>query len=152
MSLGFVAAQLRIVRVLNGVISRLKHPSRQTAGRLVPNENVTNPFLLQTYLKMAKKHKHLSVLINEKIMHHERYALTDLEDRFGNVVMYTQGEDCKDKIEKIIDKSSKKYVVAPLRKCAARKAKIDFNDIVCLENSEDEDEDEGLIVSYIINL
>ena len=139
------------VRVLNEQVSRLKHHARVLAV-LVPKENVANPFLLQTYLKVSKQHKNLSVLNNEKILHPEKHALTDLEDRVGNVEMYAQGVDCSEIIEKIIDKGSNKSVVAPLRKSAPRKAEIDFNDIVSLENSEEEDEDAAEIVGTTINL
>lgn len=139
------------VRVLNEQVSRLKHHARVFAV-LVPKENVANPFLLETYLKLSKHHRTLSIFNNEKILHPEKHSLTDLEDRVGNVEMYVQEVDCGEIIERIIDKGSNKSVVAPLRKSAPRKAEIDFNDIVSLENSEEEDEDAAEIVGSTINL
>jgi hypothetical protein len=139
------------VRVLNEQVSRIKHHSRVLAV-LVPKENVPNPFQLQPYLKVSKHHRSLSVINNEKIQHPEKYALSDLDERVGNVEEYGQKVDCLGLLKNLIEKSASKQQASHVKKQVPKKDLMDFNDIVSLENSEEEEEDAPEIIQTTIEI
>ena len=139
------------VRVLNEQVGRLKHHSRVIAV-LVPKENVPNPFQLQPYLKVSKHHRSLSVITNEKIQNPEKYTLSDLDERVGNVEMYAQKVDGQAIVAQIVEKSLNKQQVPHPKRPPPKKDEIDFNDIVSLENSEEEEEDAAEIIQTTIEI
>ena len=133
------------VRVLTEQIGRLR-PKCRVLGVLVPKENVPNPFQLQAYLRVSKHHRSLSVVQNEKILEPEKHALTDLEQRVGNVEQYAQSVDSYRIFGDVLEKGSTRMISAIPRRPPPKKTAIDFQDIVSLENSEEEDEEAAEIV------
>lgn len=139
------------VRVLNEQVSRIKHHARVLAV-LVPKENVPNPFQLQPYLKVSKHHRSLTVFANEKIQNPEKYTLSDLDERVGNVEEYAQKVDSMSIVRHVIEKSASRQQAPQTKKPVPKKDEIDFNDIVSLENSEEEDEDAAEIIQTTIEI
>jgi Asp-tRNA(Asn)/Glu-tRNA(Gln) amidotransferase C subunit len=139
------------VRVLNEQVSRIKHHTRVLAV-LVPKETVVNPFHLQSYLKVSKHHRSLAVVPNDKLQNPEKYTLSDLDERVGNVEEYAQKVDGLSIVRHIMEKTVTRQQASQTKKPLPKKDEIDFNDIVSLENSEDEEEDIPEIIQTTIEI
>lgn len=139
------------VRVLNEQVRRLLSGGRLIAV-LVPKENVPNPFQLQAYLRVSKHHRSLSVLHNEKILEPEKHALTDLEERVGNVEQYAQSVDSNRILLDVLDKGSSRVVPPPPRRPPVKRTVLDFHDIVSLGSSQEEDQDAAEIVQATVDV
>lgn len=127
-------------RTLAEQVARVKAKGK-TLVVLVPTEAVANPFQLQSYLKIGRHHKTITVTPNDKILEPEKHSLAELDERVGHVEMYAQNVDAGMILAEVIEKGLVRQTVPPpIHRLPVRRAD-EFQDIVSLGGSEDEDED-----------
>lgn len=95
------------MRIICEQIVRRKRNVRILAV-LMPLSYVDNAFLYETYLRLSKNHRSLSIIENQKILEPEKHSLIGLEDRVGNAEEYIQEIDEEALLKKIIAKQTAK--------------------------------------------
>lgn len=127
-------------RVLAEQVARVKGRGK-TVVVLVPTEAVANPFQLQNYLKIGRHHKTITVTPNDRILEPEKHSLAELDERVGHVEMYAQTVDAGTILAEVIEKGLVRQTAPPpIPRPLVRRAD-EFQDIVSLGGTEDEEED-----------
>lgn len=70
-------------RIISEQLIRHKRNIR-ILGIVVPEKSIQDPFLYESYMKISRHHRSLTLIENEKILEPEKHSLFDFEDRVGN--------------------------------------------------------------------